>query len=55
MANQKLIAGVLLFVLWVVLVFSGYTTATQLVQAIQDALIALFGYHAITTLRGKDQ
>ena len=55
MANQKLVAGLLLFILWTVLVFTGYTTSSELVQAIKDALMALFGYHAITTLKGKDQ
>ena len=54
-ANQKLVAGLLLFILWTVLVFTGQSQPDDLIQGIKDALVALFGYHAITTLKGKDQ
>lgn len=54
-ANQKLIAGILLFSLWSVLVFTGQAQAADLIQAIKDILVALFGFHAITTLKGRDQ
>lgn len=54
-ANQKFIAGALLFILWTCLVLFYSAPVEDLITWIKYALGALFGYHAITNLKGSNQ